>query len=108
MLRRHLPARIRQALSELPRTLDETFERILRGIRKSDRDLAHRLLQCLSVAARPLRIEELAVIGAIDFDGAEEGTPKLVEGRRSENLQKDVLSSCSSLIMVVEIGRAHV
>ena len=78
------------------------------GIRKSDRDLAHRLLQCLSVAARPLHIEELAEIGAIDFDGAEEATPKLIEARRSENLQRDVLSICSSLIMVVDTGHSRV
>ena len=102
MLRQSFPVGLQRTLSELPRFLDETFERILREIRTSDTDLAHRLLQCLSVAARPLRIEELAEIGAMDFDGAEETTPKLIEGRRSENLQQDVLSICSSLIMVVD------
>ena len=110
MLRLTFPGNLQRTLSELelPRSLDETFEWIFMGIRKSDRDLAHRLLQCLFVAARPLHIEELAEIGAIDFDGAEEGTPRLVKGRRSENLQKDVLSICSSLIMVVDTGHSRV
>ena len=108
MLRHIFPASLRQALSESPESLDETFERILRGIRKSERVLAHRLLQCLLVAARPLRIEELTEIGAIDFEGTEEAIPNLVEGRLSENMQQDMLSVCSSLIMVVDTGHSRV
>ena len=38
-------------LNELPETLDETYERILKGINKAQKDDAHRLLQCLAVAA---------------------------------------------------------
>ncbi|KAH9953489.1 hypothetical protein BC827DRAFT_1297514 [Russula dissimulans] len=44
-------------LDELPETLDETYERILRDIHK-----------CLAAAVRPLRVEELAEVLAIDFD----------------------------------------
>jgi hypothetical protein len=46
-------------LEELPETLDETYERILRDINKANRVHAHRLLQCLTVAIRPLRVAEL-------------------------------------------------
>jgi hypothetical protein len=53
-------------------------------------------------------VEELAEIRALDFDGAEEAIPKLVEGRQSEDLQQDVLSICSSLIVVVDTGHSHV
>ncbi len=54
-------------LKELPETLDETYERILRDINKANWDHAHRLLQCLTVAVRPLRVAELAEVLAIDF-----------------------------------------
>ena len=71
-------------------------------------DLAHRLLQCLTVAVRPLRVEELAEILALDFDGAEGSTPKLNEDWRSEDRQRDVLSTCSSLITLVDDGNSRV
>jgi hypothetical protein len=34
--------------SELPKSLDETYERVLKEIGMANRDLAHRLLQCLT------------------------------------------------------------
>ena len=78
------------------------------GIKISDRDLAHRLLQCLSVATRPLRVEELAEIRALDFDEAEGATSKLIKGHQPENPLEDVLSICSSLIAVVNTGHSSV
>ena len=60
-------------LKELPETLDETYERILTDINKANRDHAHRLLQCLTVAVRPLRVAELAEVLAIDFETASHG-----------------------------------
>ena len=75
-LRHCLPPSIRRTLKELPESLDETYERVLREIKKPNRDLAHRLLECLAVAIRPLRVGELAEILAIDFND-KEGTPKL-------------------------------
>jgi ankyrin repeat protein len=96
-------------LEELPETLDETYERILRGINKANRDLAHRLLQCLTVAVRPLRVAELAEVLAIDFGtGSREGTSKLNTDWRWEDQQEAVLSTCSSLISVVDEGGAQV
>ena len=107
-LRHCLPIAIWQTLSELPDSLDETFERILKGIKISDRDLAHRLLQCLSVAFRPLHVKELAELRANDFDGAEGATSKLIKDNQSEDPLEDVLSICSSLIMVVDTGHSRV
>jgi len=60
-------------LEELPETLDETYERILRGINKANRDHARRLLQFLTVAVRPLRVAELAEVLAVDFGTASHG-----------------------------------
>ena len=91
---------MRRILAELPETLDETYERILQEIPKSNRVHAHRLLQCLAVAVRPLRVEELAEVLAVDFD-ATGGIPKLNEDLRWEDQEQAVLSACSSLIAVV-------
>ena len=74
----------------------------------ANRDLAHRLLECLTMAIRPLHLEELAEIVALDFGGAEGATPQLNEGWRSEDRQRDVLSTCSSLITLVNDGDSRV
>jgi ankyrin repeat protein len=85
----------------LPETLDATYERILQEIPKSNQVHAHRLLQCLTVAVRPLCVEELAEILAVDFNTSE-GIPKLNEALRWEDQEQAVLSACSSLIAVIE------
>ena len=101
-LRHCLPPSVRRILAELPETLDATYERILQEIPKSNQVYAHRLLQCLTVAVRPLRVKELAEILAIDFDTLE-GIPKLNEALRWENQEQAVLSACSSLIAVIKV-----
>ena len=95
-----MPSSIRKALNELPTTLDETYERALDGIPKEKRQHAHRLFQCLVVAIRPLRVEELAEIFAIEFE-ADSG-PSLKEGWRPDSPEDAVLSACSTLIAVIE------
>jgi hypothetical protein len=62
MLRLCLRSRVRHFLHELPDSLDETYERILKGFIKQTADYVQRLLQCLAVAIRPLLVEELAGI----------------------------------------------
>ncbi|KAI0290862.1 hypothetical protein BC826DRAFT_516638 [Russula brevipes] len=99
-LRRCMPSSIRKALDELPITLDETYERILQGIPKQKRQHAHQLFQCIVAAIRPLRVEELAEIFAIEF-GANTA-PKLLETWRPEHPEEAVLSTCSTLIAVIE------
>ena len=101
-LRHCLPPSVRLILAELPETLDATYERILEEIPKSNRVHAHRLLQCLTVAVRPLRVEELAEILAIDFDTSE-GTPKLNEALRWEDQEHAVLSACSSFLAISKV-----
>jgi hypothetical protein len=66
-LRGSLPGRIRHTLDELPETLDETYDRILRDMDKANWEFAHRLLQCVAAAFRPLRVTELAEILSFDF-----------------------------------------
>jgi len=74
---------------------------VLREIKKPNRDMAHRLLQCLVVAIRPLRVVELAEVLAVDFDDGE-GTPKLNSSWQWEDHEQALLLSCSSLISIVE------
>ena len=100
-LRHCLPPSVRRTLDELPESLDGTYERVLREIKKPNRDHALRLLQCLVVAIRPLRVEELAEVLAVDFEDAE-GMPKLNASWRWEDQEQALLSSCSSLISVVD------
>ena len=74
---------------------------MLKEIGKTNGCYTRRLLQCLSVAERPLSVYELAEILALDF-GAEEGIPVLKENWRWPDQQEAVLSMCSSLIVVVD------
>jgi len=107
ILRDCLPPSVRRTLDELPESLDETYERILREIKKPNRDHARRLLQCLVVAIRPLRVDELAEVLAVDFDNAD-GIPKLNPKWRWEDEEQALLASCSSLIAIVESGASRV
>jgi hypothetical protein len=80
---------------------------MLREIKKPNRDHARRVLQCLVAAIRPLRVEELAEVLAVDFDDAE-GVPKLKPDWRWEDKEQALLASCSSLIAVVDTGDSRV
>jgi ankyrin repeat protein len=103
------PPNLRQYLNELPETLDETYEQILKGINKAQKDNAHRLLQCLTVAVRPLRVEELAELLAFDFQASTNGgIPTLKEDWRWDDQEEAVLSTCSSLIAIIPRGDSRV
>ncbi|KAH8977721.1 hypothetical protein EDB92DRAFT_2108475 [Lactarius akahatsu] len=99
VLRHCFPANVRRTLDELPKSLDETYERILKEINNANREHSYRLLQCLTVASRPLRVEELAELLAIELDAG--GIPKLNVDLRWEDQEEAVLSACSSLVTVI-------
>ena len=108
-LRHCLPPSVGRILEELPETLDETYERVLREINKANREHARRLLQCLTVALRPLRVEELAEVLAIDFNAPTHGgIPQLNAKWRWADHHQAVLSTCSSLIAIVDDGDSKV
>ena len=94
-----MPSSIRKALNDLPITLDDTYERMLQGIPKEKFEHASRLFQCMVAAIRPLRVEELAELFAIEF-GAD-NVPNLVAGWRPENPEEAVLSTCSTFITII-------
>jgi hypothetical protein len=102
-LRQCLPSSLRRTLAELPESLDETYERIVKDIKKGNRADAYRMLQCLAVAIRPLSVAELAEVLAFDFDASatKGGIPQLNPKWRWEDHEQAVLSTCSSLITIV-------
>ena len=84
----------------LPVTLDETYERILKDIDNANWENARSLFQCVAVASRPLRVEELAEFLAFDFDAG--SIPTYRADLRPVDPVDTVLSMCSSLLAVVE------
>ena len=93
-------------MDDLPEGLDETYERILKEIRKPNQKHAHRMLQCLVAAVRPLRVEELAEVLAFDFDV--EGIPKLNPDWRWEQQEEAIILACSSLVTIVEDEKSRI
>ena len=93
------PNNLRRMLEELPKSLDETYQRILKEINNANHKQAHQLLQCLAVAQRPLQVEELAEVLALDVDSG--GIPRFNANWRWEDHEAAVLSACSSLVSVV-------
>ena len=103
MLRHCLAPSLRDQLNALPQSLDATYERVLDEIQSTNQGRhAHRLLQCLSVAMRPLRVEELAEVLAFELDTAGGELPKYHPDWRWEDQEHAVLSACSSLITIVD------
>jgi ankyrin repeat protein len=100
-LRHCLPPSVRHTLDELPESLDETYECVLKEIKKPNRGHVRRLLQCLVAAIWPLDMKELAEVLAVDFDDAE-GVPKLKPNWCWEDEEQALLTSCSSLITIVK------
>lgn len=86
---------LRKALQGLPPTLDETYERILCAIEEVHSERALRILHWLAFSSRPLSLEEVAEVVAIDpsrrpmFDKDEVLEDPL-----------DALNICSSLITI--------
>jgi ankyrin repeat protein len=72
----------------------------LEEIDEQNWDYAHRLFQCVAAASRPLRVEELAEFLAFDFEAA--STPTFLADWRAEDPENEVLSICSTLLVVVK------
>ena len=103
VLRQCLPSSLRRTLAELPESLDETYERIIKDVKKGIQADAYRMLQFLAVAVRPLYVAELAELLAFDFDAAnlKGGIPILNSKWRWDDHEQAVLSTCSSLITII-------
>ena len=109
MLKHCLAPSLRDQLNALPKSLDETYERVLYEIQSTGQGRhAHRLLQCITVAMRPLRVEELAEVLAFELNAAEGELPRYHPDWRWEDQEHAVLSACSSLITIVNSDASRV
>ena len=90
---------LKKQLADVPQGLDETYDRILLGIKKQHCGYVKLFLQWLSFAVRPLTLRELAATAAVDLS-AENGP----EYKYDCELQaiKDVLKMCSSFVVESE------
>ena len=88
----------------MPETLDRTYDQIIGKIKAEDHQFAAKLLRWLTYSIRPLRLEEIAEVIAIDTNGS----PPFDLGKRFED-PSDILEICSSLVSVedVETQRYH-
>lgn len=83
---------LRKALRSLPKTLDDTYAQILCSIDEEYSQDAFKILQWLAYSARPLRIEEVAEVVAVEIGDDPRFDP---ENRLPE--PRDILTICSSL-----------
>ena len=95
----HAPKDLRKALGSLPKTLDETYERILRSVADDYQEKFHRILEFLCFSECLMMLGELAevVTVAINSDGRAHYD--------SENHMRgpsDVLEMCGSLVSLSE------
>ena len=79
---------------------------MLLGIDKEKQLYAHRLFQCLIVSIRPLRVEELAEVLAVQLDVGRDSEYRT--DWRPGSAQQAVLSACSSLITIVNVNGSPV
>lgn len=89
-------SQVETSLDQLPVTLDETYERILRAIGPADTVEAYHILQWLAFAERPLTLEEIAEAAVTNEDGG----PIDPEERLFDPY--DVLRICKSMISLTE------
>ena len=76
------------------------------GIENARREYAYRLLQCIAVSIRPLHVEELAEVLAVQSDDGEDSGYH--SDWRLEDARQAVLSACSSLISIVNVNGSPV
>ena len=84
---------LKKSLATLPSTLDETYERILCAIDEDYYEYAVRILQWLAFSQRPLLIEEVSEVVAI-----ETGRNPAFDHDEALEDPLDVLNICSSLV----------
>ncbi|KAH8727306.1 ankyrin repeat-containing domain protein [Phaeosphaeriaceae sp. PMI808] len=92
---------LRESLATLPPTLDETYDRILCAISEEDSKYAVRILQWLIASSRPLLLEEISEIVAIEMN-------REPVFNRQEVLEDpmEALNICSSLVTITTT-RSH-
>jgi len=99
---------ISSTLQDLPKDLNETYERILRNIPVKQSKYAHRIFQCLTASFRQLRIEELGEVFVIQVDPEATRIPEFHPDCRHQNPETVVQSACPSMVSVVDVSKDQV
>ena len=86
--------------------LDETYEHTLREIKTTNWEVAQWLFLYVTVASCPLCVKELADFLAFDFTTGP--IPKFRGNRCQEDPIKEVLSTCSTLLSLVDVDGSPV
>lgn len=80
-------------MESLPKTLDETYEKILCAIDDEHSEKVVKLLHWLAYSPRPLHIEELAEVVAVNV-----GSKPRIDSEARFLEPRDILTICSSLV----------
>lgn len=89
-------SKLRKALRTLPKTLEETYDRILLSIDPERRSDALKMLQWLAFSVHPLALADMAEVLAIDHT---KNIPRFDPDLRLRD-PRDVLEICPSLITI--------
>lgn len=94
--------RLRKALRSLPQGLDETYDRILLSLDSENAEDAFTVLQWLAFSLRPVQIEEMAAVIAIDVE-----RDLQLDDERCLNEPHALLVICSSLVTTSNSSLEH-
>ena len=106
ILPRSLPATVVRVVEGLPETLDESYERILLRVAEENWEHTYHVFHTLMVATRPLTMEELCLVLAIDFIA--EVTPKYEAIWRSDDPEDNLMTVCSTLLSFIDVDGSRI
>jgi ankyrin repeat protein len=101
ILPRSLPATVVRVVEELPESLDQTYSRILLRVAEENWEHTYHVFHTLMVATRPLTMDELCLVLAIDFIA--EVTPKYEEIWRSDEPEDNLITVCSTFLSFIDV-----
>jgi ankyrin repeat protein len=101
-----LPATVVRVVEDLPETLDKTYGRILFRLPEENWEHTYHVFHTLMVATRPLTMEELCLVLAIDFIA--EGNPKYEEIWRSDDPEDNLVTVCSTFLSFVNVDGSRI
>ncbi|KAJ7819608.1 ankyrin repeat-containing domain protein [Mycena olivaceomarginata] len=101
-LRKCLLRDLQITLNNLPTTLDATYERILSRIHATNKPHARRLFNWLAFSFRPLHVEELAQVLAIDF--TDDASATYEEDYVEPDPREAISRVCLSLVHITPDG----
>ncbi|KAI0411065.1 hypothetical protein F5X98DRAFT_358030 [Xylaria grammica] len=94
----HDQSSVRRTLASLPRTLDDTYARILSNIPPNYLPYATRILQFLTYSERPLRMEE-----AIDAIAVQPANIPRFDPKDRIVVPHEIQRYCSSLVLITKV-----